>query len=658
MVHRVPLRFLKVALPMLVAGSAAAAPGTGIPPGQDEQILRMLGRGAELPGDCRLADVAVDAERLLARYGCGRPARTVTIALHPPAPAREGALRTTRFQLLPVGEAPPGLVAAVAERVREGESGFRWRPGGATAARAHLALLLPALAWLVVVVGGLVLAASAGPLLRRRRVDALCAGALFAVALAARLALAPGPLDFAEAERLGPAWGELPWVPPHVALTELLVGLRRLGVPIATLLDGAGPVLGALGVAFTYALARTAGLSPSGALCAGAILLGWPAHLRYSATPGLPVIGPTIATAVLALAGMRPVAPSLRLPLIAAGALLAAASRPEMALLALALLPLLAGSDFSRRQRLVLGALLLLVAAPYPLLAGADSGAERYDARVGAQVARLLFTPSVSPTWWVLAGGLGLLCGKMHARFRVGLLLLAAALMAVYVRLGSETNPLWGLWRYLVALAPLLSVGAAALLARIPRAPLAALAALALASAAVYVPVVRRPLDLQVEYHYLRHSAERIAREHPDLLVLGGADSAGSDGTMRFETLPAMALAAALGTAGLPARCGDPLPTGGPRLWSLDALAGGCLGDLRRAALYLGLHRPSPLPAALAGYRLEPIEERTVRAAPAAPVVDDQCPPYRGVLLAGALPDCSVRLGWYRLAPRDAPAAR
>jgi hypothetical protein len=62
-------------------------------------------------------------------YACATEERKVTLQLR--HRDEGGTLRTDRFAVLTVvGEAPPGLLEAVAERIRRSESEWRWGTTG------------------------------------------------------------------------------------------------------------------------------------------------------------------------------------------------------------------------------------------------------------------------------------------------------------------------------------------------------------------------------------------------------------------------------------------------------------------------------------------------------------------------------------------------
>jgi hypothetical protein len=678
------IRFRSVLAVVALVGALCSAGGAGaepwIAPGQEPLLARMLGRGETLPGGCRLAGAAVEKSVVVARYDCASGPAAVELRHRDAALAPRAVTR--RFALVDASRGPPapdGLVAAVADRVRALEAEWRWGgeggpaalierlPGGARVASLARALPLPPLAWVLLLVWLLV---AAPRLALAHREDALAFAALTVGALALRLAVPWGALDFAEPDRVAAAWAATRDADAlQGAASSLLLAGRRLGLPAAVLLRAAGPAIGALGVGGIYLLARAAALDLPRALLAAAIVLAWPAHVRYSATAVLPVIGPAAWAGALAAALAPSALGRWRAPLVISLATLTAAARPELLLALVALAPLIASE---RRDRALLAVGLALVAfdrfalvpvnepvAPWPL----------------APFARTLFLPSLSPVWWTLAGALGLAAGRAPRPLRAGLALAAARLLAGYWRWAREPNPLFGLWRYLLPLVVPFAVGAAALAARLSARAALLLGAATLASTAAYVHLLGRPIDLQVEQAYLRETAPRIAAAHAPLLLVAWDDERDDPavrGMQPLATTPAMALATALGPLDPPRPCAS---AQSPRLATLGALpgmtdggtngmtngntssatdrpGGGC-ADPERAALFLGLHRPRALLDRLgARYRLVPLDEREQLAAPAAMSVDTQCGVDPLAIVGDALADCRLRLGWYRALPK------
>jgi hypothetical protein len=114
-------------VPLLLAAIApvpvhAAVPS--IPPGNEALVAEMLGKGAILPGECRLVSGSIEPTFIAARYECaGAPA---LLELRHRSEGEGAAARTARFAIVPRSAAPPALVDAVAGRVAGVEEGFRW----------------------------------------------------------------------------------------------------------------------------------------------------------------------------------------------------------------------------------------------------------------------------------------------------------------------------------------------------------------------------------------------------------------------------------------------------------------------------------------------------------------------------------------------------
>ena len=111
--------------PLGAAEEAEDAPDAVIPPGQEELLLLMLGKGASLPDGCTLSDGQIDRTVVKATYAC--PLGDVIIQLSNPEQAPEKATETERFALVVDSGAPPeSLLDALAASVRARESGFEW----------------------------------------------------------------------------------------------------------------------------------------------------------------------------------------------------------------------------------------------------------------------------------------------------------------------------------------------------------------------------------------------------------------------------------------------------------------------------------------------------------------------------------------------------
>ena len=108
------------------AGRAAADDdGPVIPPGQEELLLAMLGRGTALPDGCALADGRIEHTAVKATYTC--PLGDVILVLSHPSVAPATATQTERFALTVDSGSPPiSLTDALAARLRAREGEFTW----------------------------------------------------------------------------------------------------------------------------------------------------------------------------------------------------------------------------------------------------------------------------------------------------------------------------------------------------------------------------------------------------------------------------------------------------------------------------------------------------------------------------------------------------
>ena len=122
-----PLRFLVIAA-LLAAPSFATAAGTPpvIGPGQEPLLAELLGKGVSLPGDCAWVGATVEATYVVSAYTCS--GARVEIELRHPTDAPVEAARTLRFAIQTRASTPPppGLVDALAARIRARESAFVW----------------------------------------------------------------------------------------------------------------------------------------------------------------------------------------------------------------------------------------------------------------------------------------------------------------------------------------------------------------------------------------------------------------------------------------------------------------------------------------------------------------------------------------------------
>jgi hypothetical protein len=139
--------------PAEAAGAALGAPV--VPPGQEELLGAMLGKGATLPDGCKMTGGEVDYTVVRGTYQC--PGGEVVIELTHPSKASGAATRTERFAItVRSGSPPAGLMPALVSLIRSREASFEWKflavaPQRSSARRVVLVavglLAVAALAW-------------------------------------------------------------------------------------------------------------------------------------------------------------------------------------------------------------------------------------------------------------------------------------------------------------------------------------------------------------------------------------------------------------------------------------------------------------------------------------------------------------------------------
>jgi len=131
-----------------------------IPAGQEELLAAMLGKGAALPGGCKLDAGDVDRSSIKATYACSEG--NVVFQLTHPSNAPAKATHTTHFAITLLSGTPPaGLAEAVEQLVRSREGTFEWKQGHTKSkpmSASHLAVGAVALVAIIAI----------GWLLRRR----------------------------------------------------------------------------------------------------------------------------------------------------------------------------------------------------------------------------------------------------------------------------------------------------------------------------------------------------------------------------------------------------------------------------------------------------------------------------------------------------------
>ena len=110
--------------PALAAAGPAVSPNPMIPPGEEELLAHMLGRGVTLAG-CTLASAAVEYTTVTATYACSEGEAVFELAHPSTAPA--SAIQTAQFAImLQSGFPPHSLADALVSRIRSREDAFEW----------------------------------------------------------------------------------------------------------------------------------------------------------------------------------------------------------------------------------------------------------------------------------------------------------------------------------------------------------------------------------------------------------------------------------------------------------------------------------------------------------------------------------------------------
>lgn len=128
--------------------------GPVIPPGQEDLLAQMLGRGAALAGQCEFTAGQVDGPILRATYKCSNG--EVVFELCHPSKAPAGAVHTEQFAIVTKSGSPPdGLRDALVALIRSREAAFKWTwvapptPTGSFAAQPSSVRILLAIAGLL-----------------------------------------------------------------------------------------------------------------------------------------------------------------------------------------------------------------------------------------------------------------------------------------------------------------------------------------------------------------------------------------------------------------------------------------------------------------------------------------------------------------------------
>lgn len=132
-VHRCVTRLVLGAAAVVAAGAAFAVEDDGrelppaIPPGQEALVMEMLGKGADLPGGCKLGDGKIEYTVIEASYDCGGD--RVVVELAHSSWAVDSDVQTRHFALgVTKGSAPASLVDTLAQRILDREDEFEFLP--------------------------------------------------------------------------------------------------------------------------------------------------------------------------------------------------------------------------------------------------------------------------------------------------------------------------------------------------------------------------------------------------------------------------------------------------------------------------------------------------------------------------------------------------
>jgi len=487
--------------------------------------------------------------------------------------------------------------------------------------------------------------------------------AVFSLALASRLALPWGPVNFGEAERLEMLWDISPDIEAILCAIPVFVsGLQALKIPGEVILRVAPPVFGALGVLATWLFARSAGLRRENAALAAAVVGTWPAHLHYSTSLTFTIEGTAFWCLAFAVAGPGAQRLPRRIPLLVSLSILAVYARPEYRLMLVPLAVIVAGPGWTHASRLRLGLLLGVAFFPYLFHLNPSAMAPYMSVVSRYFVPRMLVDPAISPVWWIYLGGLGLvlvLGRRQWLNLSLALASATALLMGAYWFLASETNPRWGQWRYYASLIPLVAVAVAlvgeqigTMGARWRRLVVAALFAVAALSALNAARILRRAEDIQSEFAFIRASAPAIVAHRRDVLLLANTGHPGR-ADVRIEANVALAIGLRHGPFAWPGACDD-LPRT-LHLRDLERVVHECPDSIspEGSVVYLGLSREDGrLAELLTRFQLIPLAERRLTAALTNVMLNRQCAGQSAFGLDGFnAPPCALRFGWYRLAP-------
>ena len=110
--------------PALAADSPPVSPDPMIPPGEEELLADMLGRGVS-PAGCQLTGAAVEYSIVKATYACAEG--EAVFELRHPSSASASAIQTAQFAITLLSGSPPhSLADALVSLIRSREDAFEW----------------------------------------------------------------------------------------------------------------------------------------------------------------------------------------------------------------------------------------------------------------------------------------------------------------------------------------------------------------------------------------------------------------------------------------------------------------------------------------------------------------------------------------------------
>jgi hypothetical protein len=114
---------------LLPPSLARADTGHAVPPGQEDLVAEMLGRGQPM-GGCLLTQVDMKPAAVEGTYQCEEDGGLVGVVLEYPSPGRPAAFTTQEFSVSTRDEPPAELLAALRNRITEREADWRWADVG------------------------------------------------------------------------------------------------------------------------------------------------------------------------------------------------------------------------------------------------------------------------------------------------------------------------------------------------------------------------------------------------------------------------------------------------------------------------------------------------------------------------------------------------